>query len=136
MSRQSSDPAEVRGAGPLFEPPVRHLVGRTDPPTSRRAAEAIVGSVKLGEHQRMALQLVRDHPGLTCPELAAIAAPTLPLVLARIGIEGIRQVIGRRLSDLTNPPGPLQVPGKPHLIMRRGTRDGCACWWAVPEPEE
>jgi len=71
----------------------------------------------MGAHQRLALELVRAHPGSTCPELAAHA--DLPLARVRIGDEGIRQRIGRRLNELL-------AAG---LIRRDGKRDGCACWW-------
>lgn len=57
---------------PLFVPnlPAR----RTDPITSKMAAEAILGDRKrLGELQRRALLLVKKHPHLTAQELSRVA---------------------------------------------------------------
>jgi hypothetical protein len=118
MSRQRGDVHET-GLGPLFNPPARHLVGSADPATSFTAAARMAGSETIGAHQRFALDLVRAHPGRTCPELAQLA--DLPQARARLGEEGVRQRIGRRLNELE----------KAGLIRREGVRDGCGLWWPV-----
>jgi hypothetical protein len=133
--------------GPLFDPPVEHLVGRTDPQTSRAAAESVKDGIQETD-QYYTLCLIRLHPGKTAKELGEIAAAaddSLADVAWASAPEGKgpeywRQRIGRRLNELTNPPdSPGHVPGKPHLIERRGTRDGCSLWWPVgyqaPEQE-
>lgn len=94
----------------------------TDPHTSVEAAAEVVASGRLGEHQRLALELVRQHPGSTCPELAVHA--DMPAHRARGGEYAVRQAIGRRLNELL-------AAG---LIRREGKRDGCVCWWPVEDP--
>ena len=124
MSRQRPDEFEVRqSVGPLFDVPARHLAATADPDTSRRAAAA--ARQALGFWQRFALDCVRSWPGRTAPELAGLMVE----MGGKGDVEKVRQQIGRRLNELTNPPGPGHVIGKPHLIERRGTRDGCALWW-------
>lgn len=115
------DPSEVRSLGPLFEPAVERLYGRSDPPTSRQAAEKIQKS--LGFHQRAALALVTAHPGSTCKELARRcidSALRSDFSGSEVdGVEIVRQRIGRRLNE-------LQRAG---VIRREGERDGCSIWW-------
>jgi hypothetical protein len=129
MSRQRPDALETRqDLGPLFTPRLRELAHTADPFTSVAAAAEVIASGKLRRDQEEALELVLAHPGSTAPELGAIAC--------RPGEdpEHARQRIGRRLSELTNPPGgPGFKVGKGHHIERRGRRDGCACWWPVGE---
>jgi hypothetical protein len=103
--------------GPLFAPGARELAHVTDPQTSIAAAAEMVASGALGAHQRLALDLVRAHPGSTCPELAAHA--DVPDYRERRGDEAVRQLVGRRLNELMNA----------GLIRRDGKRDGCAIWW-------
>ena len=121
MSRQRGDVHEMRrrlelGLGPLFEPPIEHLVGRSDPRTSRQAADAMKESGALGEHQRWTLTLISMFEGNTVPELARLAAKTITI---ETDLEVLRQRIGRRVNELE----------KAGLIHRKGTRDGCSVWW-------
>jgi hypothetical protein len=120
MSRPRPDPFETAEVGTLFTPRLREMAHVTDPHTSVAAAAAVVASGTLGAHQRLALELVRAHPGSTCPELAVHA--DVPLYRARRGDEAVRQLVGRRLNELMSA----------GLIRRDGKRDGCALWW----PEE
>ena len=106
---------------PLPVPPRFH---RNDPPTSGQAALDHRRSGRLGRDQWIALRLVREHPGLTAPELGRFL---MDLDKATLGYsqdeESSRQRIGRRLSELK----------ENGLVYREGARDGCACWWPVPE---
>ena len=49
---------------------IARLYRPTDPPTSRVAAEAMVESGKIGRQERIILDGIRSHPGLTAAELA------------------------------------------------------------------
>ena len=120
MSRHREDPLEIRhdSAGPLFDAPANHRVGRTDPPTSARAAR----SVDLGKAQRLALAFVQRNPGATTKDLAASAMAAFG---GQNGIEWWRQRIGRRLNELE----------KAGVAYRSGERDGCALWWPGPARE-
>ena len=121
MSPQREDPAEIRhDLGPLFNPPLNHLSGRTDPETSRDAAKR--AEPRIGNLQRWALDLVRRYPGQSCPELATWATKesNFPGPYEREH-ERVRQACGRRLNELE----------KAGLIRRDGTRDGCSLWWPV-----
>ena len=86
-----------------FYPPASH---RKDPETSKRA-EARVNRTARGTHAEIVLAAVKDHPGITAPEL---------MVVTRLGEYQVR----RRLSDLKD-------IGK---ISREHERDGNSCWWA------
>lgn len=68
----------------LFDPPA--LARRSDPETSQAASRQIRGD--LGRIQSTVLQLVKEHPGKTAPELARAA-----------GIHDPR-VVNRRLPEL------------------------------------
>lgn len=125
MSRHRGDIYEI-GLGPLFNAPVDHLSGRTDPETSRESACRLVATGRLSVDQALALQLVRDHAGRTAKELGhALAAcaemPEFRSVLVTSDPEECRQRVGRRLNELE----------KAGLIKREGVRDGCAIWWPV-----
>ena len=111
---QKSAPNES-GLGPLFDPPVHHLIGRTDPPTSREAADALVRSGRLGRDQQEAYELVHHYPGSTSKDLGHLACAIDE------DNEHARQRIGRRLNELE----------KAGLIRREGVRDGCCIWWPV-----
>jgi len=88
---------------------------RTDPAESHAAAARITGD-GLTDARRMALNLIRLNPGLTCPELAHRA---LIDGFMTCDLEQARQRIGRRLSEL-NAAG---------LIERCAeVRRGCATW--------
>lgn len=71
-----------------FPPPgdtVKKLVRRTDPETSKEAAEVVIPH--LGELHRWAQACVQESPGLTQRELGAKYCPTDP------------RKIGRRLNE-------------------------------------
>ena len=124
MSRQRGDIHEV-GPGPLFDPPIERLVGKTDPETSRRAAVGLVQSGSLASDQGLALRLLREFPGRTTPELGVMAAGREEPPWDGDGrprrYEFWRQKLGRRLNELE----------KAGLIRREGARDGCSIWWPV-----
>lgn len=91
----------------------RPLVGRTDPDTSRQAAESFLPH--LGRAQASALALVRRHPGCTTKQLGVIAAGR---DVEGRDAEWWRQAIGRRLGELA----------REGLVERGAVRDGCATW--------
>ena len=95
MSRQRSDPFEVRGNnGPLFDftSPTGPLYARFDPNTSREAAGRMKGA-GLGAARAFALLMMQQFPGSTAPELGQHAAR-----LHGGDPEVWRQRIGRRGS--------------------------------------
>jgi len=93
------------------------LVRRDGPATAAASAAAMRGSKRLGDLQREALELVRQHPGSTAHELD------------RLRPSGDSVRIARRLSELRNS----------HLIYTSGTKPdpvtGRACqrWWATSD---
>lgn len=68
--------------------PTLPLARNTDPLTSKLAADAMAGSVELGQAQQHALTLVKANPGRLSNELARIAG------------EGDPRIINRRLREL------------------------------------
>lgn len=99
----------------------RRLVGRTDPDTSRQAAESFLPH--RARAQRYALALVRRHPGCTTKQLGVIAAGR---DVEGRDAEWWRQAIGRRLGELA----------REGLVERGAVRDGCATWKAIHSHKE
>lgn len=93
--------------------------GRTDPGTSREAAEKAVASGLMERDADLLCRLIHRYPGSTIPELAA------GLVDGTGGLEFHRQRLGRRTGE-------LKTRGMIHPL---GKRSGCQCWWPGPEPE-
>lgn len=99
---------------PSFPLPTSTLARRADPVTSKEAAAALVGSVRLGDDQRHALEMIREYPGRTTHELAGLDD------------HDDERKIGRRLKA-------LETAG---LIYWKGFRlspmgNRCRLWWPV-----
>ena len=94
--------------------PAKPLYRRGNPETSREAAESAVPT--LGERQRWAAECVRQRPGLTARELAAVYCPDDP------------KRIDRRLGECEK----LRTVrrGDPRTCSRSGRR---AATWYPPE---
>lgn len=88
------------------------LFRKTDPDTSREAAEHVVRTGRLKAAQGDALRWVREHPGLTATELAH-----------RVGVFDPR-VLNRRLPELERMD--LVVRGEPRTCTVTGRR--AAVW--------
>ena len=108
-----SDPNEVRpDLGPLFAPRLREMSHSADPSTSTEAAARMVASGALGRGQRLALDLVTAHPGLTADELGGLACEVREELLHA------RLRVARRLSELR----------RAGLVYVNGKRDGLSTW--------
>jgi hypothetical protein len=94
---------------------------RSDPVTSHLAAERIKASGKLGEQQRVVLDLVRRYPGCTSAELAAHHAICCGDLAGTDRWRIYRPMIARRLSELA---GPHIRRGKPRVCRINGTPAG------------
>lgn len=92
--------------------PVAHLYRRSDPNTSRRAAEHATATGSRGDHLQRIVNAVRSHPGRTSAELAADA-----------GLE--RHEAARRTADAAN--AGLIVRG-PSRVCSVGGR-AAVTWW-------
>lgn len=85
------------------------LARRTDPDTSRRAAERVVSGGTTKRHEAECLRLVREYPGRTSLELAGC------------GTDLTYHQIARRMKHLEE-----------LRLIRREDRGGAgALWWAV-----
>jgi hypothetical protein len=89
---------------------------RTDPPTSKEAARNFRDSGRLGLHQQIVLQAVREHPGSTHSELAEGTV-----------LDWLQTA--RRLSELAKAGLVRQGEARPCRI--KGSR--CTTWWPVSE---
>ena len=94
---------------------LRPLARRTDPATSKLAADETVRSGRHASHMVQVLRLVRQHPGSTSAELAARADnPTLD-----------RYAAARRTSDLCH----LGKIRKGEARECRMTGRASVTWW-------
>lgn len=99
--KQPAPPRDSLWAAPLSR--------RTDPDTSRRAAERVVTDGTTKRHEAECLRLIREFPGRTSLELAGC------------GTELTYHQIARRLKHLEE-----------LKLIRREDRGGTgAVWWAV-----
>ncbi len=87
---------------------------RSDPATSHLAAKTIELEGKAGGQRRACLEAVREHPGKTAYEIAAI-----------LGFEGI--VPGKRLPELRDTAPPLVRNGEVRVCSVRGSK--AMTWW-------
>lgn len=99
----------------------RRLSRRSDPATSRLAAEHVVEAGDLEAVRLRALRAVREHPGLTARELSAAAG------------ESDERTIGRRLNEIESCGWIKRGAVRPCSLTDRP----CATWWPVEdEPAE
>jgi predicted HTH transcriptional regulator len=104
VERQRSDPHNAR-----------LLARRTDPMTSKEAATAVSSTAQIGNLQRAALALVREHPGLTANDYArlfqnATDSRTIPRRLRELERKGLLRVNGSGVDPVTGKRGLLWWP--------------------------
>ena len=104
------------------DPEAHAYAHRTDPGTSREAAEKAVASGMVEADAQILLSLIQGLPGSTIPELARAMIEQCEV---KAEFEYTRQRLGRRTGDLV----------RLKLAHARGKRDGCQLWWPGPEPE-
>lgn len=97
---------------------MKALARRKDPATSHDSARAVERKGKAHSDREACLQAVRQHPGKTAYEIAAI-----------LGIEGI--IPGKRLPELRKPH--LVKNGPPRICAVRKSK--AMTWWPGERPE-
>lgn len=100
----------------LFDRPAI-LSRRSDPETSRDAGNLMIESGTLAEHERVALALVRLHPGRTGAELDRIAAAK-------------KRQVSKRLAGLRRK-GLVRRGGGDESRTCQVNGNRCVTWWGV-----
>lgn len=93
------------------------MARRADPVTSHEAAGRMIDSGRLAEHERVALALVRLHPGRTGSELDKLASADKRQISKRLAGLAKKQLVRRGAGE------------EIRTCEVNGNR--CVTWWAT-----